>query len=298
MSLKFFKKNPLIWLYIGGALLLVAAAVVWCFVVSKNPERVFWNTIGNSLSVPGVTVQSEQNNAGVGSKQSIRYSLGADNLSHSVTTLSQTGTTVMNEMIGTPTVDYTRYVDIKTDQKKADGGKLDFSKLLGVWAKGQEGSSQFFSQAVFGASLPVGGMGVPIGNLSPEARDKLIKQIRDDMVYKIDFGKVKKERVSGRLLYTYDTTITPMAYIAMMKQFSSSIGLHALDDLDPKNYQSQKPFKLNITIDVLAGQVVSIASPSSGAKQTYSGYGIPVQIEVPKNAISGTELQKRLSDLQ
>lgn len=298
MSLKFLKKSPLFWLYAGGAVLLVAAAFVWCFMVNKSPEKVFWSTIENGLTSHGVTVQSEQANASVSNKQTIRFSFGAENLSHSITTLSQPGTTVVNEMLGTTTVDYTRYLSIETDQKKANGSDIDFSKLIGVWAKGPTGSNQFFNQAVFGASLPVGGMGVPIGNLPPEARGKLIKQIRDDMVYQIDFAKVKKERSGGRLLYTYDATIEPSAYVSMMKSFSGSVGLHGLDQLDPENYRGQQPFKLKITVDARARQVIQITAEQNNSKQTYTGYGIPVQIDPPKNIISGAELQKRLQDLQ
>jgi hypothetical protein len=233
MSLKFLKKSPMFWLYAGGAVLLVAAAFVWCFVVNKSPEKVFWNTIENGLTSHGVTVQSEQTNASVGNKQTIRFSFGAENLSHSITTLTQPGTTVVNEMLGTT-----------------------------------------------------------------EARGKLIKQIRDDMVYQIDFAKVKKERSHGRLLYTYDATLEPVAYVGMMKLFSSSVGLHGLDQLNPENYRGQKSFNLQITIDVRSRQVTQITAAENNSKQTYSGYGIPVQIDPPKNIISGTELQKRLQDLQ
>jgi len=298
MTLKIFKKKPLIWLYVGGALLVVAALVFWCIKMSTDPERVFWQTIERGLATRGVTVHSEQTSSGTNANQTIRYSLGAANLSHSVTTLSQEGTTVKNEMIGTSTVDYTRYVDIKTDQKKADGSPIDPSKLLGVWAKGQVGSNQFFSQAVFGASLPVGGMGVPLANLQADARAKLVKQIRNDATYTADFSKTKKERVNGRLQYTYEVEVQPVAYVAMMKQFSSDVGLHGLDQVDPANYKGQKPFKLFITVDARAHQVTRITAPDTGGEQTYSSYDVPVQADLPKNAITGAELQKLLSDLQ
>ena len=157
MSLKFLKRSPLFWLYTGGAVLLVAAAFAWCFMANKSPEKVFWSTIENGLTSHGVTVQSQQSDGTVTTDQTIRFSLGAENLSHSVTTLTQPGTSVVNEMIGTTTDDYTRYLKINTDQKKADGSEIDFSKLIGVWAKGPTGGNQFFNQAVFGSSLPVGG---------------------------------------------------------------------------------------------------------------------------------------------
>jgi hypothetical protein len=298
MVLNVFKKRPLLWLYVAGALLILVAAWLWCFKASVDPERVFWATIERSLSTHGVTVESKDSANGTGSEQTIRYSLGADNLSHSLTTLTQGATTITNEMIGTPTVDYTRYVDIKTDQKKADGTDMDFSKLLGVWAKGPEGSNQLFSQAVFGASLPIGGVGVPVGNLSPDIRTELVNQIRDDNVYQVDFDKTKKENVDGRLQYTYSATIRTEAYVALMKKYIQSVGLHGLDQANPDDYKGQPPFKLDITVDARSHQVVRVTAPDTGSTQTYSNYDVPVQIELPEDAITGAELQKRLAELQ
>jgi hypothetical protein len=299
MTLKRLKKNPLLWLYVGGAVLLVVAVWLWCFKISVDPERTFWATIEHGLANRGVTIQSEQESGGARAKQTIQFSLGAENLSHARTSVNtQPGTTVVSETIGTPTVDYTRYLDIQTDQKKRDGGKMDFSKVLNIWSKGAEGSAQLFTQAVFGSTLPVGGMGVPLGNLSAEARDRLMRQIRDDVVYQIDFSKVKKERLNGRLVYTYDASLQPVAYVAMVKSFAQSIGLHGLDEINPADYKGQQPFKLKITVDVRARQVVTIAANEGPAKQTYSGYDVPVQTDLPKETISSAELQKRLADLQ
>lgn len=298
MTFKLFRKSPLVWLYAGGAVLLLAAAAVWCFKISLDPERVFWATIERGLATRAVTVQAKQESAGTTADQTIRISFGAENRSHSLTTLSQGGTLVKTEMIGTPTLDYTRYVNVITDQKKVDGTPIDPSKILGVWAKGQEGTGQFFNQAVFGFSMPVGGMGVPIGHLSPEHRATLVKQIRDDVAYQLDFSKTKKEWTNGRLLYTYDISVQPVGYIAMMKQLSSLTGLHSLDDVNPKDYTAQEPFGLKVTIDVRSRQVVRVSSPERGSEQNYVSYDVPVQIALPTNAISGTEMQKLLSDLQ
>lgn len=298
MKLKIPKKSPLLWLYAAGALLILVAVGFWCYKMNTDPERVFWATIDRGLATQAVTLHSKQNSQGTNIDQTIRFSLGAENISHSWTTLSQTGTTVVNEVIGTPAADYTRYVDVKTDQKRPDGTPVDVSKILGVWAKGPDGTGNFFTQAVFGAALPVGGMGVPIGNLQPEARAKLAKQIRDDVVYQISFASTKKQRVNGRLFYTYDAVIQPVAYVAMMKQFSGSLGLHGLEQLNPEDYKGQKPFQLQIKIDVAARHVVSVAASDTSGIQTYSSYDVPVQVEPPKKTITGNQLQQLLSNLQ
>lgn len=297
MNLNIFKKNSLLWLYLGGALLVLLAAWLWCAKISVDPERVFWGTVERGLATRGVTIHAEQTNGGTTVDQTIQYSMGASNLSHTVTTLSQQGTTVKNEMIGTPTADYTRYVSVKTNEKGADGRPLDVSKLIGVWAKGPEGSGQFFSQAVFGLSLPIGGLGLPTGNLSAKARNDLMRQIRNDNVYQISFEKTKKERKDGRLLYTYDATLQPVAYVALMRAFARSVGLHSLDQWDPASYKNHKPFSLQITVDARSRQVVSIAAPDTGSKQTYLAHDVPVRLELPKKTITGAQLQQLLSNL-
>ncbi|MBX6333914.1 hypothetical protein IRY61_01045 [Candidatus Saccharibacteria bacterium] len=298
MRLKFTRKNQLALLYGAGSLLLIATFGFWFIKTNTDPERVFWRAIERSMSTQGVTIEAEQSEGDATVKQVIRYSLGASNLSHSITTLSQNGTTVQNEMIGTPDTDYYRYLNVATDQTRADGSPIDFSNVIGVWTKSEEGAGQSFAQALLGGSLPVGVLGVPIGNLSEEARDELIRQIQNDHVYEVAFDAVKKERKSSRMLYTYEVSIQPVAYVALIKQFAQTVGLHSLDDVDPGMYEGQQAFKLDVTIDVWANQVVRISDPATGNSQTYSGYDIPVQVRPPKDVISAEEMQKRLSELQ
>lgn len=290
-------KNPLVWLYVAGGLLLIAAAGLWCFKLSVEPERVFWKTVERGLATGGVTIEADQENGDATVRQVIRYSLGANNLSHSRTVFTQGNTRAVSEMLGTLGADYSRYVSIKTDQKKKDGRSLDLSKIVGVWAKSDQGG-QVFSQAVLGGGLPVGGMVVPIGKLDPEARGRLLRKIQDDAAYKVDFSKVKKKRADGRLLYTYEVEIQPVAYVALMKNFAQALGLHDLDSLDPQNYKGQPAFKVELTIDARAQQAVTAVAVENKSRQTYSGYGLPVQAALPAQTISTLELQKRLSDLQ
>jgi hypothetical protein len=89
-----------------------------------------------------------------------------------------------------------------------------------------------------------------------------------------------------------------VAYVALIKQYAKSIGLHDLDQLDPNNFKAQKAFKLKIVIDVRAKQIVSITAPTTGNQQTYSGYGIPVHVDIPKKTITSAQLQELLSSLQ
>ena len=295
MTLADLKRKPLITLYVFGAILLLLAGILYWYRQNTNPETVFWNTVSQGLRTNGVTIKSKQDNNGSGVKQTLQYSLGADSLSYSRTTLTQGATTVVNEMIGTPSADYNRYASVKTDQKAADGRDLNFSKILGVWAKSDQ--KQLFSQAALGTGLPIGGMVLPIASVSSEERSKLLDQIHNENVYRVDFSKVKKQHVDGRLQYVYDVRIKPIGYARLMKSFASSIGLHDLDQLDPTAYNAQPDLKLKLTVDARAQHLVAVTLPANDYTQTYGSYDIPVNVELPKNAITVEELQKRLREL-
>jgi hypothetical protein len=297
--------RKLLWLlYVGGALLLLVAGLLWWSQQRNKPEAVFWRMIDQSLATRAVAIDVEQSGNGSNIKQTVQYSLGAQNISHSLTVLKQAGTTVKNETIGTQTADYTRYADIKTDQKKSNGQPLDTSKILGVWAKSDGKSDQtgagakVFTQSVLGTGLPLGGVAVPIGNLRADQREQFIDQIRDSNVYSTNFNKAEKRTVDGRLRYVYDVNVQPVAYAALMKGFAKHLGLHDLDQLDPNAYQGQQSTHMLFTVDAMSGHLLSAVIKGSDYTQTYRAYDIPVSIELPKKTISLAELQSRLSELQ
>jgi hypothetical protein len=292
------KKKPIQSLYVVGALLLLIGGMVWWNKVSVNPERIFWGTIEQSLATSAVTIQADQKSDNANVHQTVQYSLGAKNISHSLTKLTQGSTTVQNELIGTPTADYTRYVGVQTDQKGANGKNLDFSNIIGIWAKGESGQNQLFSQGVLGIGLPLGGVAVPIGNLQPAQRAKLIQEIKDNVVYQTTYNKAKKQTVNGRLQYVYDVSVQPVAYATLMKHFAQTVGLHDLDSLDPNTFRGQQSLIMKLTIDVRARHLVAVEMESTHDKQTYAAYDVPVRLDLPAKTVSVNELQNRLSHLQ
>lgn len=297
MSVHSLIRKPLFLLYTVGILLLLMTGWLWWNRINTNPERVFWGMMEQSLATSGVTIQAERTNEEMQVRQTLKYSLGAANASHVITNIMQPGTVVTNEAIGTPTADYTRYTGIQTSQKAADGRDLDFSKVIGVWSKSDDGRNQLFSQSILGTALPLGGMVVPIGDLAPAKRDSLMRSILNDNAYQVAFDNVKKERQNGRLVYVYDVAIQAVAYAGIMKAFAASVGLHDLDQLDPNQYQGQPALKLQFSVDVRSRHLVKVALPDVGYQQSYGAYDVPVQIEVPKESISSAELQQRLSEL-
>lgn len=288
-----------------GILILLASAWLWWAKIHMGPERVFWGMLEKSLSTRGVTVEILQDSAQNKVKQLIQMELGVTDRAHSISMLTQGNTQVKTEIIGTREADYTRYLSIKTDQKNAAGEPLDIAKVVNVWSKSdgraqsetQASGHQLFAQAVLGIGLPIGTLPVPIGEIAPQQRENMLKQIRNQAVYDISFKDVKKERKDGRLLYTYDAKIQTILYVRLMKDFAKNIGLHELDQVDPNSYQSAQPLQVKLTVDAGSRQLVGVDNGQKGLVQTYRGYGLPVRSSLPKNPISSAELQQRLTEL-
>ncbi len=295
-------RKPTTLIYAAGVLLLLVAGGIWWGKVSTNPSRVFWGTINQSLETTGVAVQATQNSGATTADQTVQYSLGV-NESSAVTTLTQGTTTVVDETYGTPTADYTRYLDVKTNQKSASGKPLDFSSVTGVWAK-SDGSAAagkrtvILSQAALGTGLPLGGVAVPIADLTPKLRAQLVDQIRSQNVYQVAFDKVQKTHKNGRLQYVYSASVQPILYASMMKSFAKVVGLHDFDQLDPNSFSGQQNLVMQLTVDVRSHHVVNVTALNGQINQTYSAYDVPVAMPKPSKTITASELQSRLTALQ
>lgn len=296
---KVFAKKYITWWLVGSGLvlLLVAGALWWCK-LSVTPERVFWGMIGQSFQTTGVTMSSisEQGEATV--EQHLQYSLGDQNRALASTTLRQGGAVVTTQTLGTLGADYTRYAQIQTERTGSDGGPLDLSKVLNVWAKTEQpaGSSQILSQTILGLSVPLGSIPVPIGSLDPEQRQKLIDQIKNESVYEVSFKDAKREKQNGRLYYTYEVKIQTIPYVHLVKEFAKGIGLHDLDQVEPNDYQGE-PLTVQIKVDARAKQIVEVYVPTVDSRQRFSSYDISVSLGVPSGSVPAEELQRRLNEL-
>lgn len=297
MSISFFKRKPLILLYVVGVLMIsVALYLSWNNNATK-PENVFWSMINQSMATSSVTVKAVQGQGDNSTTQTTQYSLGGRNISQTSTISNQTGTNVQADMISTPTAGYVRY-NVTTDQKKADGKPMDFSKVNNQWAKSETGGQSQLSQDILNTGMPLGGVVVPIGNLNPDKRANLLKQIKEQGVYKTSFSAVKKEKQNGRQVYIYTVDVRPTAYANMMKSLAQSSGLHELDSLDTKVFEGKEDFELMLTVDVQSRHLIAAEAVGADIRETFSAYDVPVSIALPAKTISSTELQKRIQTAQ
>jgi hypothetical protein len=298
-------KHPYWWMYALGAVILIGSAWLWWTRLYLSPQRVFWDMFSTSLSTRGVSIETEQSTGQGTVKQTVQYELGPTNRAHSLTTLSQGATKVRTEIIGTKDADYTRYISIDTDQKNATGKAIDVSKVVGMWTKSddavqtetQSSGHQLLAQAALGIGLPIGSVPVPIGELPPKARAKLLEQIKNQGIYETSFQNVTKRTVNGRLQYVYDVKMQTILYVRLMKQFASQLGLHELDKVDPNAYQSTEPLQMRLVVDARSRQLTAVEREGTDYKQVYSGYGVVVDAPIPAKTISTNELQQRLQAL-
>jgi hypothetical protein len=301
---KFFSKRYLIhWLVVAGVVILAGAALLWWFRVQVQPERVFQGMLEQSLQTSGVTMQALQDNNGSEVDYTLQYSLGVEPKAHSIVKINQPGVRVVTETIGTQDADFTRYLDIETDQADEDGQPLDTSSIEGVWARDDNSQQSLVGQAMLGLSLPLGAMPVPGAELGPEVRQELLAQIANDGVYDVDYSSVERSREDGRLRYTYNVSMQVILYASMMKTFAAQAGLDEFDDLDPNQYSGSPPLELQMTVDVRSRNLVEVRLPGQAEGepeyvQTFSGHGIPVDVAAPDEYITNAELQQLLQELK
>lgn len=294
---KFFRK-PAVVLYSLGIVILIISAGFWWRLVYSSPTNVFDRMLANSLSTSSVTKTTNQADDSQKLTQTTVLVAQPKQIVRSTSVLGQSDdpdTRITTESIGTPKADFVRYTDIKTSQRNPDGNPFDFSSVIGVWGRTDQGdpdssSAQLFNQTALGV--------VPSANLPLPLRRSLLEQIKNDGVYKIDTSSVKRQLVNGRPVYSYKVSVLPVAYVTMLKNFARSLGITRLEQVDPSQYKDSEPLKFTFDIDVWSGQLTKIAYDGSVRTEVYQAYGARTQIEAPASFIAVDELQSRLQQIR
>lgn len=280
--------------------LLVASIVLFCIAsfffyqaVYKNPERVFTAMLSKNLSTAGYTRTIDSSSSDAQMIDSTQAQFGAQNVVEGKTSLKQYGSVVKTHVIGTPKTELVRYTEIEQGTVNEQNQKTDFSGILNKWASYGEGvPPQSFTQAQLGL--------FPIGNLSPKNKQKILAMIHKDKVFQPNYDTVKTVHQNGRLLYVYDVTIYPEAYIKVLKQFGEAVGLHEqVAQFDESQYKGAEPLHFMAGVDVVSRRLTTLASAgNTSSHEKYDGYGIQHPVTLPRADMTVQELQQRLSKLQ
>lgn len=295
------------YMYILGVFILVGIGIFWAKNVFLNPQKAFWGAVSNNLSIQGYTAEINQTQGKQVLHQLAQVDTSGEDKSRYSTRISQLTDngemSVSTETLGTHDANYTRYASIRGVQNDQTKQNIDFSQVIDRWAKADNdaenglkgGGSRLTLQAMIGPSL--GSYPIPFANLSANDRQDILKQMKQDNLFKVDESKTKKETRNGRPVYTYEVEILPVAYVGTVKQISKMMGIKEFDDLDPNDYSGFSPLKSTVTIDVLSRQVIE-TSNESGLKQVYTGFGLPITVQLPAQTITETELQQKITALQ
>jgi hypothetical protein len=283
-----------------ACLIFVVSGGVWLYHIHNDPRRVFEGMVVNNLRTTGVVDHIEQTNQGQKLDQVVQFVTGPLYTAQSQTTITQgldNPDIVKTESIGTPYLDFVRYLDIQTAQKGLNGKPLDFSKVMNIWGKdstgqdNQQTTGQLYSQSVLGV--------VPYANLSAADRKQVVELIKEQNIYQVDYKGVKKTKENGRPSYVYMVTIRPEAYVGMLKRVAHSMNLTQLEGVDPSAYAHSDPISFTFHVDVWSRQLTQVEYEGGTRKETLSSFGLQRPVtNLPTQTIPVDELQTRLQTIQ
>ncbi len=275
-----------------GIAVVLLAGWFWLSHIFESPRAVFWGMFSNSLSTASVTRQVTETGGGQNLKETIILELGKNNIAQSNTVLSEGNSVVSTETIGTPQVDYTRYISAKTNQKTTAGKPINFSSIIGIWGKSTTGGlsadplDHLFGQTLLGI--------VPIGNLPPIERTVLLNQMKTNKVFNANFSKIQHGKIKGRSVDIFQVSVSPVGYAQLLTAFAKDLGYQNVPELNPSNYRSDSALKVQFDINPASRQLVQISYPGSNHVELYGDYGVKPNIAIPNRTISTAALEQKL----
>ncbi len=276
-----------------AVILFVVSSIIWWRQIRNNPENIFRSVINNNLRTASVTRTTAQESGAQKLKQIMRIQNRTQHVTNGKTILSQgKGTVVITESIGTPNTEYIRYVSIDTDQKNSKGQGLSFDGVLGLWAENNPEENKLSSLY---QDVTIGGFFL-FADLDAQSRQTLVNKIFDNGVYDVDYATSKRFNVSGRPKMSYKIKLNLKQYITSIQEYGKMVGISQFDEIDPNAYEGAEPIAMSVVVDVLTQRIDAVKTDDGSTDQTYNGYGIIENINIPQNAMPASELQEKLTE--
>jgi len=238
-----------------------------------------------------------QKGNGLTVSQYTQLSMGTKPVAHSLTVFKQGTGSIVTEQISDRKDDLVQYRNIGMAKNPSTGNPLDASGVVGKWARltandpiGSATTTGLFDQALMGI--------VPVANLQPDVRNKLVAYMQDNGVFTFDASKVKTTTEHGRRTYLYTVSIQPAGYVALMQQFGKLVGATQYEGLEPNSYVGAAAETATFSVDVLSHQLTQINQASSGHTEQYAGFGIVANLPLPKATLTTTQLEQRITNLR
>lgn len=286
-------KQTISLLILAAIVLFAASGYYWYKQVLTNPQRILSGMLDKSLQSSSVQRSVSQKGGQSTSEQAVFMSFSPKVVAQSVTKLEEQSmagkTKVTTETLGTKETDYIRYKSIEVSGGKAP----NLSNIEGVWGKrggntekGQPAS--FLNEALL--------IAVPFGNLNTSQRAEVKNEISKVKLY--DAAKTQTEFKNGRPVITYTTSLDPKSLVQVLSKYVEVTNVGTTAELNPQNYEGAEKIQIRLEVDVLTRHLKSIEFANSGRLETYRGYNLGKQIDLPKQTIGVDELQSRLQALE
>lgn len=279
-------------------LILGAGVFLWWQFIFNDAERVFQDMLKNSMRTHSITKVINQDAGAQSLRQVSRLQLGEEPAVVGRTVIEQAGPAtarVVTEEIGTPELDYVRYVSITTSELDANEEEIDFSDVIGEWGVSDEqpaeaAQGEGFSEAVLGI--------IPLGNLRQADQRELLNFLQEFDVYEIDHLGVTRSNQDGRPVYSYPISLQPEAYVTYLQQFARAQGLTQLQNINPADFRGVAPIRFTVDVDILSRQPILIEYGQDQRQERLRDYGRIQEVDIPEEAIPASELQRRIQAIQ
>ncbi len=273
-------------------------AFAWGLHQTSRPEHVFKAMLADNFATTSVTRSVDSSQEASSIQQVSQLSFKGEPRSRSVILLTQKAegaptTTVKTETIGTPTTDYSQYVTIDTQQKGANGKKLDYSKVEGLWGQAkaeQNAGGQYLNQAAIGL--------VAFGNLSPDKRSAILSKLYSKRIYQTDYSKAQSKKNDGNAVWEYQVKVNVADYVPILQEIGKLTGITSLAKLDAASYAQSPPVTITMSVAKRSHQLVKVSYPDGGQTEVYSGYNLNQAIQLPERTMPLSDLQQLVQAVQ
>jgi hypothetical protein len=287
-------------LSLSAVLLLVSGYIAYTRLY-LTPERRFWRAVSNSLSTPSVVRSTESGGTGNKSTEVTRFTYGAQAVQNKISSVGFKNATaqsnVVTQTMSTPKTQYVRYLSIFSTERKEDGSRYDFSKVIGTWAKEDENRDEEAVENQRTSFIQPLVTLIPFGNLSADVRNELVADLRNSGAFEVNYKIVApRESDEGIKYLDYRVKVHTKKYVTILQKYFKVAGYGEFPPLNPSGYSDAAKVVADFTIDMKRESIAGIAFNEQ--TENYSNFGVAQHVNIPTKTVSLGELQKRLQSAQ
>ena len=274
-ELRLTHKQTVLAIVLTGIVVFAIVSYFGWTKVYENPARVFWDGIANDLATSQVIRQINEQSTGTTLSETIRLNLSGGDLAQANTTLTNLGSSISTETIGTPYADYVKYTDIIDKAHNQKVIPLSLRSLIGVWVKHSPGTLKSPLTHLLGQSI----LGVVPTAYIPEPQRQAL-MVLAHKAFKPDLSTVSTRTINGKRAYVYRVKISAVNYAEFVSTFCSDEGFGRPAFLRPGNFSAGSTYDLQFSINPQSHEILQI-NYGHGHVENYSGYGVPTSITIP-----------------